>query len=68
MCFRPAAAATGGPIKCPKCGAQVPANADACPSCGATVGPGKPAAPGAPGAPGAPKPPGTPNTAPSSDV
>ena len=38
MCFRPAAAASGGPVKCPKCGASVSASADACPSCGAYRG------------------------------
>lgn len=56
MCFRPAAVDLNGPIKCPKCGAEVDPSLDACPSCGAkaTKAPGMPGAPGAPGVPGAP--------------
>ena len=53
MCFRPAAVDLNGPIKCPKCGAEVDPSLDACPSCGAkaTKAPGMPGAPGAPGMP-----------------
>ena len=65
MCFRPTTV-DSGPVKCPKCGAEVPATADACPNCGATasamppmpVAPGMPPVPGMPGVPGAPKAPG----------
>ena len=65
MCFRPAAVDLNGPIKCPKCGAEVDPSLDACPSCGAKATkapgmPGAPGAPGVPGAPGAPKAPGAP--------
>ena len=67
MCFRPPTV-VNGPVKCPKCGAEVDPKADACPSCGAkaTPMPGIPTPPGAPtpppvpGVPGAPKVPSVP--------
>ena len=37
MCFRPPTV-DNGPVKCPKCGAEVDPKADACPSCGAYRG------------------------------
>ncbi|WP_425439826.1 zinc-ribbon domain-containing protein, partial [Raoultibacter massiliensis] len=43
MCFRPPTV-DAGPVKCPKCGAEVDPKADECPSCGAkaTPAPGMP--------------------------
>ena len=66
MCFRPPTV-DAGPVKCPKCGAEVDPMLDQCPGCGAkataapsmpslSVAPGMPKAPGAPKAPKAPKP------------
>ena len=71
MCFRPPTI-EAGPVKCPKCGAEVDPTADTCPNCGAEAtpapgmpgvpgAPGAPKAPGAPGVPGAPKAPGAPS-------
>ena len=68
MCFRPAAVDLNGPIKCPKCGAEVDPSLDACPSCGAKAAPmpgiptppGAPTPPPVPGVPGAPKVPSVP--------
>ena len=61
MCFRPSVVGVG-PVKCPKCGAEVDSKADECPSCGAkaTPAPGMPSMPSAPKAPGAPTAPAAP--------
>ncbi|ROT92437.1 zinc-ribbon domain-containing protein [Gordonibacter urolithinfaciens] len=44
MCFRPPTV-DNGPVKCPKCGAEVDPKADACPSCGAKAAPSVPKPP-----------------------
>ena len=58
MCFRPPTV-EAGPVKCPKCGAEVDPTLNECPSCGAKAAP-DPGVPGAPGAPGVPVAPGVP--------
>lgn len=45
MCFRPPTV-EAGPVKCPKCGAEVDPTLNECPSCGAKAAP----VPGVPGA------------------
>ena len=60
MCFRPPSL-DAGPVKCPKCGAEVDPTLDQCPNCGAKADPAPPSAGiptvlGAPGAPAVPAP------------